>query len=375
MAYTVGLTPKGASGYAPIGGDYSAHTSPNSSNSTCACEEGGTSPIDATPGLSVIDTPTGYPLVIDQGVAFSQKICLTKGDITVPAIELSAGPDGKLTFPTSQEICVVAGDTVRVLGFDPCKPDANEIFTVASVVNTDTEKSVTLTGFNTGGTAKTYKQVTQSTTSEQVLGCISATAVVNNNSGPRIMQHLSSQPKFTLSGGATARSDWSQSFGIEFAGNNQWVMSRITGLVKPGDTLISEDAGILTPVDVLEVRPVGTSDGSTVEKIKLAIPPANTGCFLAHIRRGRLFNMNMAYDANGCIDLKLPASATAGLQLLEAWKVSDDSSRCETFNIGCYTVAMHWSETNAAGQVQPMSRILLRGDVYLRASHIFNNAM
>jgi hypothetical protein len=369
MAYSVGLSMQsGASGYASFNTNASSSTA-----SGCGCGTGeSTSPIAATAGLSAINNPTAFPLIIDQGVAFNQKVCLTSGEISVPAIEMSAGPDGKLTFPTTQEICAKVGDKVRVLGLDSCKSDVGEIYVVSAVVNTDAEKSITLTGLNTGGVAKVYKQ-TLTSTSETVLGCITA-SVAASSAGPRIIQHMPSDPKFTLSGGAIARSDWSQSFGIEFAANNQWVMSRIVGMVQPGDTIVSEDAGIMTPVQVLEVRQVQTSDGSVVEKIKLAVPPKNSGCYLAHVRRGRLFTMGMEYDANGCIDLKIPASSTAGLQLLDSWRM-DDGSNCDVFNVGCYTVALHWVENNAAGQPQSFSRILLRGDVYLRASHIFENEM
>lgn len=364
--YSTALSNTAINGYAPMGtGDKKGTGSP-----ACSCTSPSLDKVENTPGLGYINSPYQFPLVIDQGVAFNQKIALTKGGLTDMANSVTIGPDATLTFPTSQDICVETGDSVRVLGYDPCRPDESEVFEVGTVVNTDTTKSVQLNGF-TPPAAKTYRAVTTST-SEVLLGCISVSQVSSDSAGPRIIESIEADPKILVSGGASARSDWSESFGIEYASGNSWIMSRVLDKVRPGDTIVSSDAGLPNPVRVMEVRKVGTSDGDTVERIRLASPPQNTGCFLSHVRRGRLFNFRSVYGTNGMVELKLPASATAGLQLLDAWKVDDEAS-CDVFSVGCYSVAMHWSEL-VGTQLVNHSRVILRGDVFIRASHIFDNS-
>lgn len=340
---------------------YAASDSANTKSPHAGCGCGAVT-LSETDGLSEIPDTKDAPLLIEQGEDFVQKICFTRGCLSDAVSSLTAGTGGILNMPSDYEICVEAGDQVRLIGYDACTLDVDAVYEVAAV---DTDAAtIELTDFEV-----TSDETFSSTLSTDIvpLGCTTTTESSTTNP-PKYIQHCPADD-LLLTGAAHARADYYNSMGVTFAANNTTAVTTINNKILPGDTIMSAEAGLPLPVKVLEARPVETNVG-TVTYLTLESAPSTSGCFTAVVRRGLLFPFYAALDSNGCMDIYIPGGSTSNLQLHESWQQGGYKDR---FVVGRYSIFAHWGELDPnTNQMRPRSKSIMNGDIIIRSSHVFS---
>lgn len=343
---------------------YMVGLSPSTSNTGSDCGCGGSQSTSDVVQLSMLDNILEAPLIVPAGSDYREKICFTRGCLSDAIYSVTAGTDGVATFSDDYDICLEAGDKARVIGYDSCDLDFDNIYDVAAV--DDTANSVTLTGFQ----VDEDEVFSASLTTEIIpLGCTTVTESTTT-APPRIIEHVDAND-IVLTGGAHARADYYNSMGVTTAAGNNWIVSKINKIVLPGDTITISDAGITIPTKVLETREVETNAG-TVTYIRLEDAPTSSGCYIAVVRRGLLFTIRAELDANGCMDIYIPGSQTSKIQLHQDWLRSGWKDQ---FVAGRYNIFAHWGEINpTTNQMVPRSRSIMGGDMILQSTHLFNTA-
>jgi hypothetical protein len=333
--------------------------------STCACSTSGTTAAkEIIPGLSEADLST---ITLSQGVPWTWKQCFAKSLTPTQVIEEQVG--GKVVLNRSQH-CFKVGDLLRLINYDPCKPDTDDtatVFPVTAIVPNPadpTQDILTATGLVTIN--KVYQAL--ATSSQLVpIGCAIGSTATSDLLPPYVMVVCDGAP-LLITGGITARDDYRESFAVETIAGSAHIYSTVLGKIQPGDAITAPAVGFIAPTKVLRVdlETVQNSlTGAKVQREKITMETKATvtnACAAITVKRGLIAQLEVVQDGR-CWELTIPGGATTGLQLAKSMKNGAG------YHLGVLTVTATYGKL-LNGKLRTRTVVLLRSNVELNPSHM-----